>query len=276
MERIASGYALAEAPLAAPDGGVFFSDALAGGVYRWSPGSGEVSTVIETRRGVGGMAAHAAGGLVVSGRDLARIDGDATEVLYADESAAGFNDITVDPAGRLVAGVLRFRPFAGEEMVPGEYVRVDGPAAAAAIMPGVEWVNGCAFSPDGATFYGCDYRRGVVLAADREERGAYGPPRVLAESPSGEADGLAVDEDGAVWVALGGAGRLGRFRPDGELDGTVDVPAAFVASLCFGGSDGRDLFVTTGGDPSDPDAAGGVFHARADVAGAPIPAVGLG
>ncbi|HEX6117194.1 MAG TPA: SMP-30/gluconolactonase/LRE family protein [Solirubrobacterales bacterium] len=273
MERIASGYALAEAPLAAPDGGLWFSDALAGGVYRWSPGAGEVETVIERRRGVGGMAAHSAGGLVVSGRDLSRVDGGRSEVLYEDGTAAGFNDLTVDPDGRLVAGVLRFRPFAGEELVPGEFVRVDGPAAAATIVPGVEWVNGCGFSPDGGAFYGCDYRRGVVLTAKRSDDGSYGAASVLLESPSGEADGLAVDENGGIWVALGGAGAVGRFRPDGRLERTIDVPAGFVASLCFGGSDGRDLFVTTGGDPSGPESPGGVFHARAEVTGAPIPAV---
>ncbi len=116
-------------------------------------------------------------------------------------------------------------------------------------MPGVEWVNGCGFSPDGDTFYGCDYRRGVVLAAERDAGGTYGRATALIESPSGEADGLAVDENGAIWVALGGAGAIGRFRPDGVLEETVDVPAGFVASLCFGGSDGRDLFITTGGTP---------------------------
>jgi sugar lactone lactonase YvrE len=276
LERIASGYALAEAPLAAPDGGLFFSDAVAGGVHRWSPVSGGVETVVEKRRGVGGMAAHAGGGLVLSGRDLVRVEGTESEVVYADQSAAGFNDVTVDPRGRLVAGVLRFRPFAGEAPVPGEFVRVDGPASATTIVPGVEWVNGCGFSPDGRTFYGCDYRRGVVLAAERAEDDAYGPARVLIESPSGEADGLAVDEDGAVWVALGGAGRVGRFRPDGELDGNVDVPASFVASLCFGGSDRRDLFVTTAGDPSDPERAGGVYRSRVAVPGVEVPPVAAG
>ena len=276
MERIASGYALAEAPLAAPDGGLFFSDAVAGGVYRWSADSGEVETVVEKRRGIGGMAAHAAGGLVLSGRDLVRVDGAEGEVLYADESAAGFNDVTVDPRGSLVAGILRFRPFAGEEPVPGEFVRVDGPAEATTIVPGVEWVNGCGFSPDGRTFYGCDYRRGVVLAAERDEDDAYGPARVVIESPSGEADGLAVDEEGAVWVALGGGGQVGRFRPDGELDGTMDVPAPFVASVCFGGDDRKDLFVTTAGDPSDPDAPGGVYRTRAEVPGLAVPPVAAG
>jgi sugar lactone lactonase YvrE len=55
MERIASGYALAEAPVASADGGVYFSDALGGGVYQWAPATHEVETVVPKRRGVGGM-----------------------------------------------------------------------------------------------------------------------------------------------------------------------------------------------------------------------------
>ena len=215
MERIASGYMLAEAPLAAADGGVFFSDALGGGVYRWSPGSGSFEVVIPKRRGVGGMAQHADGGLVVSGRDVSIVRNGETTLLYADEGAAGFNDLTTDPDGRVVAGALRFNPFAGEQLGDG----------------------------------------------------TYGPPRVVVEGPGGDVDGMAVDENGPLWVALGARGSIGRFRPDGELDDELEVPAGFVASLCFGGSDRRDLFITTAGDPNDADGGGSVFLTRSPVAG---------
>ncbi|HEY3020059.1 MAG TPA: SMP-30/gluconolactonase/LRE family protein, partial [Solirubrobacteraceae bacterium] len=177
---------------------------------------------------------------------------------------------TVDPDGRVVVGVLRFRPFAGEAPVPGEFVRIDADGSITTVLPGVDWANGCAYSPDGRTFYGCDYQRGVVLAAERRDDGTYGPPRTVVVSPSGEADGLAVDEHGALWVALGSAGRVGRFRPDGTLEDELEVPGGFVASLCFGGADGRDLFVTTAGSDEDP-TAGAVFLTRAPVAGALIP-----
>jgi len=274
MERIASGYTLAEAPVAAADGGVLFSDALGGGVHRWSPGTGQVETVIPKRRGVGGMALHSDGGLVVSGRDVSHVTGGEARVLLADEAAAGFNDLTVDPDGRVVVGVLRFHPFRGEDPVPGEFVWIGRDGVAATVLPGVEWVNGCGFSPDGRTFYGCDYRRGAVLAADRRDDGSYGPGRTVVTSPSGETDGLAVDENGALWVALGAGRAIGRFRPDdGTLEQAVEVPAGFVSSLCFGGPDGRDLFITTAGDPQDPSASGGVFLTRSPVAGARIPPV---
>ena len=272
MERIASGYALTEAPVADPEGGVYFSDVLGGGVFHWKPTSGEAECVLPKRRGIGGMALHSDGGLVVSGRDLARVDGEASETLMAgDEGVAGFNDLTVDPDGRVVAGVLRFRPFLGEEPVAGEFVAVR-PGGPETVLPNVEWPNGCGFSPDGETFYACDYRRGVVIAAERRE-GAYAESRVAITSPSGEADGLAVDEHGAIWVALGGDPAVARFLPDGTFDRRVDVPAPFVASLCFGGADLRDLFITTTGNPEDPAAPGGVYATRAPVAGVPIPRV---
>ena len=266
MERIATGYALAEAPVAAENGGIYFSDVLGGGVFRWSPASGEVETVIPKRRGIGGMALHADGGLIVTGRDVCHVRDGESRIVFADDEAAGFNDMTVDADGRAVVGVLRFQPFAGEDPVPGEFIATGG-REATPVIEGVEWPNGCGFSPGGETFYGCDYRRGIVHAAARLEGGGYDRPHVAIVSPSGEADGMAVDENGAIWIALGGAASVGRFLPDGTLEQQIEVPADFVASLCFGGSDRRDLFITTGGDD------GGVYMTRSTVAGAPIPPV---
>ena len=273
MERVASGWFLAEAPVADPAGGLWFSDAIGGGVFHWSRSSGDVETVIPKRRGVGGMALHADGGLVVTGREIihfraseasgARAEpaGEST-TLYADDTAAGFNDMTVDPDGLIVAGVLRFRPFAGDDAVPGEFIRIGSSGDPEVLIDGVEWVNGCAFAADG-TFYGCDYRRGLVLTTGG---------RTVVTSPSGEADGMAVDEEGCLWVALGSSGTVGRFRPDGSLDHEVEVPEApFVASLCFGGEDMRDLFITTTGNADVPGSPGGVYITRSDTPGVPIP-----
>ena len=269
MERIASGYQLVEGPVATPGGGVVFSDVLGGGVYEWTPATGEVTTVLPKRRGIGGMARHADGGLVMSGRDVIHLapDGTSRTVHQPEEGVAGVNDLTVDPDGRIVVGQLRFRPFAGEPPVPGEFVTVGGGLAPTPVVDDVLWVDGCQFSPDGSVFYGCDVQRGVVLAADRRADGSYGGRRVVIESPTGVADGMSVDETGALWVALGPSGSIGRFTPDGTLDREVSMDARFVASLCFGGSDGRDLFATSIGEEGE---TGAVFHGRVEVAGAPI------
>lgn len=274
MEPIARGYQLAEAPVATDDGGVVFSDVLGGGAHRWSPQTGATEVVIPKRRGIGGMARHEDGGLVVSGRDVVHVRDGVSRTIYApDETSgvAGMNDLTVDPDGRVVVGHLRFRPFAGESPVPGEFVTVDGDGRTSQVVTGVEWVNGCAFSPNGATFYGCDANRGIVLAADRRTGGSYGPSRIVARSPSGIVDGMAIDGSGALWVALGSSGTVGRFTPEGRLDSELEVSdTTFVSSLCFGGSDGRDLFITTAGNAQFTGAEGAVFSTRVAVAGAPI------
>jgi len=124
----------------------------------------------------------------------------------------------------VIVGCLRFRPLAGEPPVAGEFIRLDGTV----VMSNVLWANGCAFSPDGLTFYGCDYQRGLVLAADRTSDGKYVAARTAAVSPSRAADGLAIDEDGCLWLALGPRASVARFTPDGNLDAEVPVDADFV------------------------------------------------
>jgi gluconolactonase len=239
------------------------------GVYDWSPDSGAVTTVLPKRRGIGGMARHEDGGLVMSGRDVIHLRPDGTtRTIYArGDGVTGNNDLTIDPDGRVVVGHLRVRPFAGEEPVPGEFVTVGGGIEPQLVVDDVLWVNGCQFSPDGSIFYGCDAHRGIVLAVDRHPDGTYSGRRVAVESPTGVADGMAVDETGALWVALGPSGSIGRFTPDGTLEREIVMDAAFVASVCFGGKDGRDLFATSIGQGGE---SGAVFHGRVDVAGAPI------
>src|SRR5471030_1282004 len=70
-------------------------------------------------------------------------------------------------------------------------------------------------------------------------------PFVSLAPADGTPDGLAVDNEGGVWVALYGGGAVRRYGPDGELDRVVAVPAKNVTACCFGGHDGRSLFVTT-------------------------------
>jgi gluconolactonase len=73
-----------------------------------------------------------------------------------------------------------------------------------------------------------------------------------------------VDAEGGVWVAAGDAGRVVRFGADGSLDRELEVPASFVSSLCFGGDDMRDVYVTTGD--------GKLLRGRSGVPGLRLPA----
>jgi xylono-1,5-lactonase len=268
LETLARGFGLAEGPCAAADGSVYFSDVLGGGVHRWTP-DGEVTTVVPKRRGVGGIVLHADGGVVVSGREVLHVHDGESRVLLAAEGVAGFNDMAADGGGRLYAGALRFRPFGGESPVPGEVWRIDREARATVLFGDIDWPNGIGFSPDGGTIYTSDYASGQVLAHDLGADDEARERRVFAQSPSGAADGLAVDVEGGVWVALGAGAGVARFWPDGRLDHVLDVPAGFVSSVCFGGDDLRDLYVTTAAEGDDPARAGALLRTRTDMPGLP-------
>jgi sugar lactone lactonase YvrE len=239
-------WGLLEAPRPAPGGGVLFSDVTNGGVFRLSP-DGELTTVLERRRGIGGLVPHADGGLVVSGRDLARTSEDGLETLLAPEGVVAFNDLTTDASGDVLAGALRFHPFKGEDPVPAE---VFSARTGDVVATGILWANGLALV-DG-TLFACDYARRAVLRADD------GRFEVFATMPRGGSDGLAADAEHHLWVALGDGAGLARVAPTGEVVETLDVPTGFVTSLCF---DGDTLYVT---------ALGALLRAPSPVPGLPV------
>lgn len=239
FDVMAEGFVLAEAPRDDGEGGFWFTDALAGGAHHWV--DGEVSTTLADRKGMGGLVVRRSGGVVVSGRDLTVVDPDGSSrvLLAPPEGVTGFNDIAAAADGGVLAGALRFRPFAGDEPVPGDLWHVDAGGAARRAATGIRWANGLSAVDDG-TVVMCDYADGRVLRIDP----GSGAVEVLGVSPSGEADGLALDRDGGIWVALGAAGAVGRLDPSGTWTHRLEVPAAFVSSLAFV-QGGEVLLVTT-------------------------------
>jgi gluconolactonase len=265
----AKPHGLLEAPRPANDGnGILYSDVLAGGVYRVEPdGDEEPLTVLPKRRGIGGLVVHRDGGIVVTGRTVVHVAGDQQRELLELDGVAGFNDIATDPAGNLLVGALRFRPFAGEDPVPTEIWRITAPGVAEIAGEGIDWPNGIGVSPDGGSIYASDTARGVI----RVYVGGETEGSAFATVSNGAVDGLAVDVEGGVWVALGDGG-VARFEADGRLDGLVTLPTNFVSSLCFGGDDDRDVYFTTADNPERPDSGGTIFHARSEIPGLPVAA----
>ena len=186
FEVLVDGHVLVEGPRADGDG-VYFSDVVGGGVFRWSPK--RVETIVPLRRGVGGLVAHADGGLVVSGRDVVH---GRRDVLGTRPGVTGYNDLVTTDDGGLLVGALRFHPMAGEDPVPGEIWKVTPDGDADVVMEGVMWPNGIGLSPDGATLYASDFSSGEILTCgiDGSDR------RVLARVPAGAPDGLAMTADG--------------------------------------------------------------------------------
>lgn len=268
FETRAWGYGLVEGPTVDAAGNLFFSDVIGGGVHRLGPDGG-VETVIPKRRGVGGIALHADGGLVVSGRELVHVRAGETRVVFGIEGLPGWNDLCTDARGRVYAGALRFMVFDPDaEPVPGECWRVDGDGRATRLYGGVVHANGIALSPGEDRMYHSDTRADVVHVHDLVDGDAV--PRRPFEFPDLMPDGMAIDELGCIWVASARAGCVVRLTPVGDVDRRVEVPARVVTSLCFGGADRRDLYVVTGDNTHDPARRGCVLRTRVDVAGAPV------
>jgi len=276
MERVATGYGLIEGPVWDPAKGLYFSDVPNGGVHLLDR-TGRISLVVPKRRGIGGMALHADGGLVVGGRDIACVslaDG-ATRTLLplnAIEGATGFNDLTTDSAGRIYVGSLAFRVFGGEEPKPGHLHVIDLDGKMRTLSDGVMLTNGLGFSPDGRRLYHNDARTGLVRVYDVNADGSVGAWQTFATLGSGGVpDGLKVATDGSVWVADAHGGRVAVFEPNGAHRKDIAVPLPMVTSVCFGGDDLRDLYIVTGSRGGPHENCGSIFRTRAEVSGLPLP-----
>ena len=270
LETLASGYGLLEGPRVDAAGNLFFSDVTNGGVYRRDP-DGAISTVVPRRRGVGGIALHADGGVVISGKDVCHVKDGTTRVLFQRSDIPGFNDLFTDSAGRVYVGSLRSDPFKPGTRVPGELWRIAGEGKVVQLYGEVGLTNGIGFSPDGRLLYHADSAAQHLIVHDVAPDGACSNRRSLPTIAVGGPDGLAVDEAGAIWVAIYDGGCVARYTPDGKLDRKVAVPAKAVTSLCFGGSDRRDLYIVTADNTEEPERKGTIFRTRVDVAGLPVP-----
>ncbi len=276
MEQLVRGYGLIEGPVWEDGKGLLYSDVLFGGVFRLNL-DGIVETVFEHRRGIGGMALHEAGGLIVSGRNLSfkPFSGGATvTVLEQDESAGvvGFNDLATDADGRIYAGALGASPVFddGREPRAGDLYLVDLDGSARVVARDVQLTNGLGFSPDGTTLYHSDSRRQTVFCYSVAADGSLGEKRPFVKTDGGSPDGLAVSEDGAVWVALAGGSGVGVYSASGAQQDLIEIPQPMCTSLCFGGADRRDLYIVSGSEGSQSERAGAVFRTRTDVAGLPV------
>ena len=277
VQPLAKGYGLIEGPVWHPQRGLLFSDVLFGGVFALSS-NGEVSSVFEHRRGIGGMALHTAGGLVVSGRNVSYkgFDGGATVTLLdsdPDHGNVGYNDLTTDAKGRIYVGSLGSSPVFADGRAPqsGNLYLIDLDGAARIVGHDVQLTNGLGFAPDGRTLYHSDSRRRSVFCYAVAADGSLGEKRLFACPEKGVPDGLVVSVDGRVWVALAGDGHgVAVFSAAGDPAGFVEIPQPMCTSVCFGGDDLRDLYIVSGSEGSGSDRGGAIYLHRCDVAGIPV------
>lgn len=250
-------------------------------VHRFDPRDGS-DAAIEVGSPVGMVALRRDGTLLLALADgLATLDPDAAEphpepLLALGRPGDGLrcNDGKPDPEGRLWLGRLAMDLAPGA----GTLLRIDPGLDVTTRMTGLTIPNGLGWSPDGRTMYYVDSAWGEVRAYPCDpETGLMGDGRRLARL-AGDGivpDGLTVDAEGHLWVALWGGGRVVRVAPDGAIVDRVDLPITRVTSCAFGGDDLGDLYITTAREgASDADLAreplaGGLFRWRPGVRGLP-------
>lgn len=159
IECLAAGFGLIEGPLWLAERGLLFSDVLNGGVFCLGH-DGQITSEFEHRRGIGGMALHVDGGLIVSGRNISfkPFGKGATQTVLEQNPAAnivGFNDLTTDATGRIYAGSLATSPVFGAEVAPqaGDLWLIDLDGTSRIVSHEIWLTNGLGFAPDGRTLY---------------------------------------------------------------------------------------------------------------------------
>ena len=234
-----------------------------------------------TARQPGGVVLGPAGEPVVATPDglavLDRATG-ATDLrvpIEEDRPENRANDVTVDSRGRAWVGTMAFdkRPRGAS------LYRVDGDTVTR-VVTGLTISNGPALDETRGRLYLADTALCAVdvLDLDPEAGTVWGRRRLLDFSDVGLwPDGMTVDDEGLLWVALGRKGEVHRYDPDGELNGFVILPTSNPTSVTFGGADGGDLFITTSWtdldehDRASQPLAGAVFRCRPGVTGRPSP-----
>ncbi|MYS28597.1 SMP-30/gluconolactonase/LRE family protein, partial [Streptomyces sp. SID7804] len=239
--------ALGEGPTWDPaTGRLLWIDILGSRVHTYDPATGR-RTLRRTDQHVGAVKPRAGGGLVLNLRDgIGLLDADDTFRWLHREPVPGrrANDAAVAPDGSLWAGTMRYDEAPGG----GTLARVTGDGTVHALLDDVAVSNGIGWSPDGRLMYYIDSpTRRVDVFDVGEADGRITGRRCLVtiEEGAGFPDGLTVDADGCVWVALWDGGAVRRYTPAGDLDREIPLPVPRVTACAFGGPDLTDLYLTT-------------------------------
>jgi sugar lactone lactonase YvrE len=259
-----AGAELGERPVWDP-GGSFLTwvDINAGRLHRYTPGRGDDVVLELSADGhpipIGAAAHRGSGGYVLAAADGFRLadSGGGSEAgpwrPPGMPDDVRFNDGACDSAGRFWAGTVAHdvRPGAGA------LYRLDPDGTIITVLEGITESNGLGWSPDGSILYFIDSgeHEPRVRAFDYDlDTGRIGwDPYDLISFPSGTVvpDGLVVDAEGCLWVAMWGGGEVRRYAPTGQLLASLPVPVSQPTCPAFGGPGLGDLYLTTAWEGMD-------------------------
>lgn len=254
--------------------GLRWVDMIAGDVLTLDAAGGEVR-----RDHVGAVAAvvrpRVSGGAVLAlERGFAFADDSLSELEVLPEVFADarlrFNEGSVAPDGSFYCGSMSYDETPGA----GSLYRFAPTGRVERVLDGVTISNGLDWSADETRAYYVDTPTQRIDVFDCAG-GRLQNRRPFAEvaPAAGSPDGLCLDAEGGVWVALWGGGAVRRYAPDGELTDVIEVPASRVTACAFGGPDLDELYITTSQIETDRNEfpeAGSVFRAKPGARGLPI------
>ncbi|HEY2908526.1 MAG TPA: SMP-30/gluconolactonase/LRE family protein [Vicinamibacterales bacterium] len=258
-------------------GCLYFVDILRARVHRFQPAEGSLRTY-EIEQFVGAVALTECGDLVLAVREgFARLDIETgiVRMVATVESRSPdrrMNDGNCDAAGRFWAGTMAL----DEQSGAGALYRLDPGGSVQTMLAPVSISNGIDWSSDGTRMFFIDSPTQAidVFDFDLSHGTVANRRRFVSIAPElGVPDGLTLDADEHVWVALWGGGAVHRYAPDGSLDATVRLPVAYPTSCAFGGAGLLDLYVTTAAtklttaERANQPHAGGLFRCRPGPAG---------
>lgn len=221
-------------------------DILGGHVHLTEVDTG-VTTSIPVGPDVGALALHGDDGYLLAIRNsFATLDGAKVEVIHElfGDADVRMNDGVVDPVGRFVAGSMAHGAAPGR----GSLYARDLDGSVRTLIDGVTISNGLAWSAAGDQMYYADSGLGGIDVMDYDlESGAIARRRrwVDVHADDGVPDGIAIDAEGCLWVALWGGYKVRRYSPAGQIIGEVELPVPQVSACGFGGPNLDKLFITT-------------------------------
>lgn len=248
-------------------------------LFIYDPATGK-NRGINLLQAVGTVVPRAKGGVVVALHNgFARLDPETERMTpiadpEADLPGNRFNDGKCDPAGRLWAGTMAFDGMNDREQ--GALYCLDADGTVTRKLGRISISNGIVWSADARTMYFIDTVKNDVRAFDYDlETGAIANERVTVRNDGdGHFDGMTIDAEGMVWIALFGGGAVKRYDPQtGEHLATIELPVSCVTSCAFGGPDLDQLYVTSGSyrltaaELAEQPLAGSLFRAVPGVVG---------
>ncbi len=232
---------------------------------------------------VGAAVLRQKGGFVLAAdQGFAFWDGSSENVQWLSNPEQGkplyrFNDGKVDPGGRFWAGTM----YDGPQLNPrpaGSLYRLDPDGSISVKETGVLISNGLGWSPDHRTMYYTDSVRKTIYSYEYDpSTGEIANRKVFIHTidEPGDPDGLTVDSQGFIWSARWNGWKVTRYDPAGKPEREIKVPTACPSSVMFGGSDLKDLFITsawkelTAEERNFQPLAGNLFKIRVEVQGLP-------